>query len=433
MGFKPSNIAKYLARHAEPEASLRPPPGIRYAFAVIVPARGETDGFMRGWTKAIECLPHDARVLFAVVVNSDAQTPAEYRVANDALLTSLRERPHRNLNGHCPTFLVPGAKHDVLVVDRHSEGYQLPPKTGVGLARKLASDIVCAWIWSGSIANPWWLSTDADVTLPADLAATWAFLPPRPGIGCLPFEHMAGGESEVNAATLAVEVKLRYHVMGLRYAGSSFAWPALGSCLAIHVEAYAAARGFPKRLAGEDFYLIEKVSKIAPVYKIDGSPVQITARRSRRAPFGTGPSVEELLDAGEVERVFTLRHPACYEWLKELLGSVEASVRADSEQPFRGWLTDVKAKCPEVAGCVGDSGLLDELTEVMGGPFSVDTRRARLVAWFDGLRQVQFLKALEQSLPAVFYREALSQASFLPRTVVVSDLSSAVHWLRQLT
>lgn len=429
--FKTSNISKYLTRYAEPEANIVAPAGLSYAFAVVVPARGETEQLLQRWTAMLDGGTPERRVLFIVVINSDAQTQAAHLAANGSLLTALLRRPHQRLKGPVPAWLVFERRCDILVIDRHSTGHTLPPKTGVGLARKVGSDVACAWVARGVITCPWWLSTDADATLPRDLTATWASLPSQPGVGCLPFEHVTSGELAVDFATFAVEVRLRYHVLGLRHAGSAYAWPALGSCLTVHAEVYAAVRGFPKRVAGEDFYLLEKASKVAPVYDLEGAPIRIHARRSERAPFGTGQSVNELLRSGDVETAFELRHPACYVWLKELLQRVESTFDGGDVASFHDWVNTVNTGCTsDVANGVTTMGVEAALKSVIDATLDAETRRRRFRDWFDGLKQIQLLKHLERTFPSLPYQEALRLAPFT-ELLTARDLPTAVHALRQ--
>ncbi len=51
----------------------------------------------------------------------------------------------------------------VIVVDRVSAPWRLNPKQGVGLARKIGTDLALALIEQGRIHSPWILQTDADV------------------------------------------------------------------------------------------------------------------------------------------------------------------------------------------------------------------------------------------------------------------------------
>lgn len=432
MAFKATNLTKYLARYAEPEATLATP-SRRYTFAIVVPVCGESYDMVDGWRDMTDHLPVGERVLFVVVVNSDAATPDEYRRANDDLLERWSRGAECVKGSACPTWLVESRSYDVLLVDRHSPTWQLPPKSGVGLARKVGGDLVCAWFAAGGLESPWWLSTDADVHLPAQLHATWSSLPSRPGIGILPFEHVAGDAREVDLATLGVELDLRYHVLGLGYAGSSYAWPALGSCIVVHIDTYVALRGFPKRQAGEDFYLLEKASKLAPIMILPGEPVRIVARRSSRTPFGTGRAVEELLRSGDVEAELRLRHPACYEWLKALLLNIRLCLEGGSIAHFQSWLRQTALTAPFVVRAVTDSKLEAELLRLCVTLQEPHLRCARANEWFGGLRQIQFLKALERTLGFLPYRQAFTDAPFVGEAAPANDIPSAIAHLREIS
>ena len=63
---------------------------------------------------------------------------------------------------------------------------------------------------------------------------------------------------------------MSYYVAGLAMAGSRYAHHSLGSTIAVHAKTYAAVRGYPKRSAGEDFYLLNKICKLAPVERLAG-------------------------------------------------------------------------------------------------------------------------------------------------------------------
>src|SRR5690606_17786041 len=95
-------------------------------------------------------------------------------------------------------------------------------------------------------------------------------------------------------ALVLYEISLRSYEYGLAYAGSPYAFQTLGSTLALNPAAYAKVRGFPKRLAGEDFYILNKLIKIGPIYLRNDRCLQIKDRPSQRVPFGTGTSVFKI-------------------------------------------------------------------------------------------------------------------------------------------
>ena len=84
--------------------------------------------------------------------------------------------------------------------------------------------------------------------------------------------------------------------------------------------AYAAVRGFPKRSAAEDFYLLNKIRKVGLVHSLNAQPIQLTMRASKRVPFGTGPAVEKIMTMNDIWQMPTY-DPAVFTELRNHLRS----------------------------------------------------------------------------------------------------------------
>src|SRR5690606_13761475 len=151
-------------------------------------------------------------------------------------------------------------------------------------------------------------------------------------------------------ATMQVEARLRYQAVGLRWARSPYAWHSIGSCLAVHAESYAAAHGFPKRAAGADYHLLQTVQTLAGAREGCGDPIATDRRRAHRTPFGTGPSVEALLDRPGLE----LDDPRCFRAVRHWLARVERFVESHREEDLR--LTATR-RDPVLTEC---EGILEE-------------------------------------------------------------------------
>ena len=91
-------------------------------------------------------------------------------------------------------------------------------------------------------------------------------------------------------------VNVSYYVNSLKAANSNYAYPTLGSTFAIHAETYAQVRGYPKRNAGEDFHLLNKIAKTNSIQYSTETTISLEARLSDRVPIGTGPSIKKILD-----------------------------------------------------------------------------------------------------------------------------------------
>jgi len=396
-------IDKYLRLYAEPEARAPQPPSGSYRFALIVPALGESASLLDGYRAAARKAP--GRALIVLVVNATAAADPRLVAENQRLLQDLVGQTDFS------SRLMADRDFDVLVVNRSQPGRYLPERQGVGLARKIGMDIALSLYRARRLEAPWLFATDADARLPSDyfcrdfeseLAVASA--------GIYDYEHAATEDSAVNVATHAYEASLRYHVLGLAHAGSPYAFHALGSTLCVAADAYAAVRGVPKRQAGEDFYLLDKLSKVRSLVRLRGEPIVLSSRRSARVPFGTGPSVERLLLGEEL----FVASPACF----DALGAVLRGIRDFARQPAPGVWVNV---CSELSAALGQAallavercGLLEAATAAVGQVSSAGLER-RLHTWFDALKTLQLLHLVRDAgFPEVSLEQGLHQARFV--------------------
>ena len=291
----------------------------------------------------------------------------------------------------------------VIVVDRVSAPWRLNPKQGVGLARKIGTDLALALIEQGRIHSPWILQTDADVALPptyTDLVheASQQILS---GVKIFPHTHFSDDPTLHFAARL-YDQHMDYYVAGLSAAGSSYAHHSLGSTIAVHAATYAAIRGYPKRSAGEDFYLLNKARKIAPIETLAEPLLIIEARLSERVPFGTGPALRDI--------VATLRsdpggdgylsyHPKCF----EALGSAVRALNRWAEEPAVAMDVDIA----ERLCALGFERFKNNLARQ---PTTTAKRLQSVHDWFDGLKTLQFVHGMQSVWPDCPLQHTLAQS-----------------------
>ncbi len=340
------SLRKYLERWAEPEAAVARELVGSYRCVLIVPVRDENATFVDGLRPALSA---HSPTLLIVVVNSDAACAAEVQANNQRLLLALRNLGTSRAFGDSGCWHVNAGGYELLLVDRSTEGRQLPVKAGAGLARKIGCDIAAALWADGKLEQPWLFNTDADVLLPTDyFQAPQSDFPVSALL--FAFRHEPSGDGEaVDAATAAYESWLRYYVVGLAWAGSPYAFHTVGSCLALHAQAYCLARGFPKRDAAEDFHLLAKMAKIAPLQRIDHVRVTIKSRLSSRTPVGTGARVGSLLEG----KPLTFYNPKSF----EVLSAVLHGLRQWAADPQRARLRAADFRLALPAGSFGIAGL----------------------------------------------------------------------------
>lgn len=336
---------------------------------------------------------------------------------------------------------LPNTDNALLVVDRFSENQQIPQQQGVGLARKIGADIACRLIHDGKIASRWIHSTDADVRLPPgyfqspDLHIDSAAL-------IFPFQHHCP-EPPLQPFIGLYEFKLRYYVAALQWSGSHYGFHTIGSLICINVDNYAQVRGFPKRNAGEDFYLLNKLAKTGQIRTLAEPTIQIEARLSRRVPFGTGPALFNIQSLQQPLEQYRFYHPQSFIDLAIWQGLAAPLWHARPHYQQRGlrhtfkvlieasddfWMMDGGLKLSAANSATRQA---ERLAAVLGslkldaflshGFRQCSTQQAfqkQLSDWFDGLKTLRFIHQMRD-----LYFE----------NVCLSDLTASYSgWLREI-
>ncbi|MEM9491754.1 MAG: hypothetical protein AAGC55_21590, partial [Myxococcota bacterium] len=324
-----ARVAKYLDRYACAEArqvvSARSQLAGRYGHVCAIPIFNESAEFIEGLAGAVAGA--EQRCLFAVVVNATDRASRAARDRNAQLIAALTRRAAalRLLSHSPPMWLLgealrpgPGRSADIVLVDRSTPPHNLDRDQGVGLARKIGCDIALTLMASGLVSSRWIHTTDADVILPARYFAVCSEVPRSWLALTYPFRHQLSGP--FGPALALYELSLHYYVRGLAWAGSPYAHHTIGSTLAVDGTAYAAVRGVPRRQAGEDFYLLNKIAKVGPVGEPEIEPIQIHGRSeelpSARVPFGTGPATRRIAADLAAGQPFCLYHPRSFAVLR---------------------------------------------------------------------------------------------------------------------
>ena len=396
-------IERYLGRYGEPEARRIPPLATRYEQVLTVPCYDEPTACVGNLLSRL-----DASALVILVVNAPSDADAEARQRTEALWRALGgadDEPFHFSRRRHPL--------DILAVNRTAPNQLIPRRQGVGLARKIAADMACALIAAGHINSPWIHMTDADVELPTDY---FAHPPTSPGCALHPFRHEVPGSPECGAPSVPkerpasrqiasacrtkappklaramrlYELHLRYYVNRLRWAGSPYAFHTIGSTISIHADTYAKVRGLPKRNAGEDFHLLNKAAKIAPIHRLSRPEIRIRARLSTRVPFGTGPALSRMTK----EDCPLSYAPESFNRLAEVVAHIDRGAPLSNES----------------------AALLEELgyprfrAQAQRQRHRPETLRKAAHDWFDGLRTLRFIHLARRFHPDQPLAESLNR------------------------
>lgn len=291
----------------------------------------------------------------------------------------------------------------LLVVDRFTDA--IDKDQGVGLARKIGADLSAYLISINRVEQQWICSSDADAYLPDDYFSALSSRNKSTVVCCFNFSHSSDDKS-VHQANFLYETALRYYVAGLQYAKSPYAFFTIGSILAFKAEVYVQARGFPKRSAGEDFYLLNKLAKLGNVEFIEDVTVKLEARTSQRVPFGTGPAVQKILDLQENDQDYCYYHPEVFNLLKSTLLSFTKlwHYREDLTPWFQQLPLPVRTALAEIG--------FDHFVEKQKNNNEKQFNK-QLVVWFDAFKTLKFIHNIRvnhyQDIPLSL---ALSKAPF---------------------
>jgi hypothetical protein len=391
----PAAVERYLARRCLPGPwSLAGALERRYAGAVVIPSLAEGDSlFATLESLAANPTAWFERFLVVVVINQAEDADEACRRQNLADLARLQGG------------VTPGLP--LAWVDAAAPGFGLPPgRAGVGLARKLGLDLALSCLdWAG---EPLLVCLDADTLVEDNYleAISAHFRHSTCGAATLAYRHQAAPSAELQAAIDRYELFLRSYVLGLRLAGSPYAFDSVGSTIACRATAYLRCGGMNSRKAGEDFYFLQQLAKVDGVAPLPGTTVMPASRVSARVPFGTGRSMGRLM-AGEEEAVL------CYP--VEAFRVLAAWLRCVAERPdddAPALLERAGAVSPVLADYLAQQGWLEAWSGLLSNHLQNERRLAAFHGWFDGFRSMRLIHRLcetgsprrppEEALPGYF-------------------------------
>jgi hypothetical protein len=383
------NVKKYLENYAEPEVKAlhRFPQRTdledsAYEHVIVIPAYKESDDFIRRFIKSKLV---EENVLLIIVINQPDtdfdKSPQESLHKQIGLLGKLTWQ-NRPLN----LISLDNSSCDVLLVDRFTKA--IPQEQGVGLARKLGVDLAVVLHDKGLIRSLWIHSTDADATLPDHYFEPLKKLNNCVVAACYNFNHSSNNMG-VHQATQQYETALRYYVAGLHYAKSSYAFFTIGSTLTFRTKQYCMVRGFPKRSAGEDFYLLNKIAKLGAVDFFKDTIIEIDARTSDRVPFGTGPAVNKILSLTENNDAYCYYHPSCFDFLKIFLSASDTLWL--SKDNVTSWFETLPVEIIVALTELNFTSFVNKQRKVSQQQFN-----RQVIVWFDAFKTLKFIHAIRR-------------------------------------
>lgn len=397
-----ANLIKYLKNHAEAEVGLLAtfPQQKTYAHTLVIPAFKETPDFIDSFIQS-ELVQQN--VLLIIVINQpeyEVCTDKQQYLYDQSLGKGQVTWQHDNLT----LVTITDKNSSLLIVDRFT--IPIADKLGVGLARKIGADVACYLINEKVILTDWLHSSDADAKLPDNYFSSLKLNKSKNSVAaCYNFSHQST-DKLVEQANAIYEKALRYYVAGLTYANSHYNYFTIGSILAFNAEAYASVRGFPKRSAGEDFYLLNKLAKLGEIIWLKEVEITLEARMSDRVPFGTGPAVKHIVELIEQDGSYHYYHPILFQYLKALLLSFENVYEYRDELSL--WYKKLPDGVQVTLASIGFESFIEKQKLTKQAQFN-----KQLIVWFDAFKTLKFLHYLRDNyFPNISIEEAISEADF---------------------
>jgi len=431
--MKSSNpISSYIKTWATEEARIvvgNFPLHKSYAHSLVLPLCEERKNLPTLFSH-IEKATNHKKTLVICVINQQEKSGKERSLDNKLSLDWLLKDSEKLsiVSSQPPITLAERGHLSLLIIDRWSDGHRFKEGQGVGLARKIGCDIACALINNKKIADHWIRTTDGDARIPKDY---FAQKDSTKNTLIYKFRHIQGKTHQAAfPALMAYECWLRYYRLGLVYAKSPNRYHAIGSLISVKAKAYAEVRGFSKKSAGEDFYLLNKLRKIGGLCHHEGQPVELLCRLSDRVPFGTGQGTSKILQLYNQGKDYKVYHPDIFELLK-IIFKVAAENKCESG--FANSMSQNLNHLDErqtIEDIFKTSQIEKKWNLAVKQAKSAEGARAEFYKSFDSFKILKLVHELRDhwrnNIPLV---EALNRSPFLPFNTLI--LNEWFAWLPQ--
>lgn len=195
---------------------------------------------------------------------------------------------------------------------------------------------------------------------------------------------------------------LHYYKNALDFAEFPDSIYTIGSAFAVRAEAYVKQGGMNRRQAGEDFYFLNKLTKLGEIIEINDAFVYPSARVSDRVPFGTGAAMGKWMNEnGDLTVTYNF---AAFLDLKVLFDQVDSLFRNNAGGIF---MASLPASVQEYLQAIEFSSKLYEINK---NSSTLSSFRKRFFQFFDGFIILRFLNLAHQKYyPQQKLQEAIKQ------------------------
>lgn len=380
----------YFSRYPSLPAFFKDVPENNLGIIVVVPCYND-DFVFRTLSSLENTESSEWAIEVIVVVNSGENTAEEIVAKNKTIFEKLKKQ--RETAYYKRFKLLPIYIENV------------PRKTaGVGNARKIGMDEAINRF--SLINNP----TGIIASLDADCLVDKSYFkkieicvkenPKKEGF-VFQFQHDFDAkqyfENEIEACRL-YEMYLRYYKLALAISGFPHCFHTIGSCFAVTASAYTKIGGMSRRQGGEDFYFLHKLAQMTIVDEISELLVFPSPRISERVPFGTGPTVKNIIRTGD----YHVYNFELFLVLKRFFDCFETLSKAEN--------IELNAIPEEIINFAGKEDLLKLFSECKHNAKPGNNLKKRLFSKFDAFFVVKFLNSFnnDSHYPLIKVQDAVT-------------------------
>jgi hypothetical protein len=379
MGFASS----WLKEKALFPELIKEAPSENTEIIVVVPSYDEP-GITGMLDSLAFCREPDCKVEVIVIVNAPDEASVESLLNNRKSILNIEAWN----KGHPDRFF------DLYVIDGtllRSGGWS------VGLARKTGMDE--AVLRFDSLNKPYGiiLNLDADCKVKSNyFTAIYGEMHDRKDRqACsIHFEHPISGKEfpeNVYKAIILYELHLRYYFQGLAYSGFPYVHHTIGSAIAVKALSYVKAGGMNRRMAGEDFYFIQKLVPAGDFFDLNLTTVFPSPRLSSRVPFGTGVAISRLTEVND--GMFLTYNFQAFRELKALFSLIDKLFLCENDDLELAYTL----LSPGIRQFAEISEWTAKIREIKKNTAGIQSFRKRFYGWFNMFRIVKYLNSTHDS------------------------------------
>ena len=360
---------------------------------VMIPCLNEPEIF-RTLESLWSCEPIDSWCEVIVVVNESENSSPEVKSFNQETYDKLFD--WKNNNDRENLILHPIYAHSINA--KHA---------GAGMARKIGMDEVIRRFNALNRPDGVIISLDADCLVSSNYLQRIESVFSENKFcfaATLNFKHRVEemADAKQKLGIQLYEDYLHYYKKALDFAGFPDSIYTIGSAFAVRAEAYVKRGGMNRRQAGEDFYFLNKLTKLGTITEIDDVFVYPSARVSDRVPFGTGAAMAKWMNE-DGDLTVTYNFSAFLD-LKVLFDQVDSLFRNSVDDKF---MASLPASVQEYLQMLEFPVKLKEINQ---NSSSLPSFRKRFFQFFDGFIILRFLNLAHQKYyPQQNLSEAIKQ------------------------